>query len=159
MGKRFVLEQIQIIPKPRSEVFAFFSDARNLERLTPDFLGFQIITPEPVEMKAGAIIEYSLRLYGVPLHWTTRIDTFEPETRFVDIQLQGPYKFWRHLHEFEDVEEGTRIRDAVDYEVPLGVLGTAAHVLFVRASLERIFCYRRKAVTEVFGLAQEWNTG
>jgi len=120
MGRRFKLEQIQIIPKPRSEVFAFFADARNLERLTPDFLGFQILIPGPIEMKAGAIIDYSLRLYGVSLNWRTRIEAFEPESRFVDTQLKGLYRHWYHLHEFEEVEQGTRMRDVVDYELPFG---------------------------------------
>ncbi|RME80825.1 MAG: CDP-paratose 2-epimerase [Caldilineae bacterium] len=151
MGRRFKLEQIQIIPKPRSEVFAFFADARNLERLTPDFLGFQILTPGPIEMKAGASIDYSIRLYGVSLKWRTRIEAFEPESRFVDTQIKGPYRYWHHLHEFEEVERGTRMRDIVDYELPLGPLGTVARALFVRKSLERIFGYRRQAVIEIFG--------
>jgi len=153
MGRRFKLEQIQIIPKPRSEVFAFFADARNLERLTPDFLGFQILTPGPIEMKTDAIIDYSLRLYGVSLNWRTRIEAFEPESRFVDTQLKGPYRHWYHLHEFEEVEQGTRMRDVVDYELPFGPLGTVARALLVRRSLERIFGYRRRAVTEIFGEA------
>ena len=153
MNRRFQLEQIQTIPKPRPEVFAFFADASNLERLTPDFLGFRILTPEPIEMKAGVIIDYSLRLYGVSLKWKTRIETFEPEVRFVDTQLKGPYRYWQHLHEFEEVEEGTRMRDVVNYELPLGPLGTMARVLFVRRSLERIFGYRRRAVSEIFGEA------
>ena len=150
MARRFKLEQIQIVPKPRSEVFAFFADARNLERLTPDFLGFQILTPDPIEMKAGAIIDYSLRLYGVFLKWKTRIEAFAPESRFVDTQLKGPYRYWHHLHEFEEVEQGTRMRDVVDYELPFGPLGTVARALFVRRSLERIFGYRRLAVTDIF---------
>ena len=153
MGRRFKLEQIQIIPRPRSEVFAFFADARNLERLTPDFLGFQIITPGPIEMKPGAIIDYSLRLYGVSLKWKTRIDAFEPESRFVDNQLKGPYRYWHHLHEFEEIEQGTRMRDVVNYELPFGPLGTVVRALFVRRSLERVFGYRHRAVTEIFGEA------
>ncbi len=151
MGRRFQLEQIQIVPKPRSEVFSFFADARNLERLTPDFLGFQILTPGPIDMKAGAIIDYSLRLYGVSVKWRTRIEAFEPELRFVDTQLKGPYRYWHHLHEFEEVEQGTRMRDVVDYELPFGPLGTMARALFVRRSLESIFGYRRQALTEILG--------
>ena len=153
MGRRFKLEQIQTIPKPRSEVFAFFADARNLERLTPDFLGFQILTPGPIEMKPGAIIDYSLRLYGVSLKWKTRIEAFEPESRFVDTQLKGPYRYWHHTHEFEEVAHGTRMRDIVNYELPLGPLGIVARALFVGRSLGRIFGYRRRAVTEIFGEA------
>ena len=155
MARRWQLEQIQLIPKPRSDVFAFFADARNLERLTPDNLGFNILTPVPIEMKTGTLIEYSLRLYGLTLRWRTLIEMFEPESRFIDTQLEGPYRYWRHVHEFEEVEQGTRMRDAVDYELPFGPLGTVARAVFVRRSLERIFGYRRQAVTEIFGSAQE----
>jgi ligand-binding SRPBCC domain-containing protein len=153
MGRRFKLEQIQLMAKPRSGVFAFFADAHNLERLTPDFLGFRILTPGPIEMKAGAIIDYSLRLYGVSLKWRTRIEAFEPDIRFVDTQIKGPYRYWHHLHEFEEVEQGTRMRDVVNYELPFGPLGAVARALFVRRSLKRIFAYRRQAVTEIFGAA------
>ncbi len=153
MARRWQLEQTQIIPRPRGEVFAFFADAHNLERLTPDFLGFEILTPRPIEMKPGALIDYSLRLYGLPVNWKTRIEVFEPETRFVDTQLEGPYRYWRHLHEFEDVEQGTRMRDVVNYEIPFGLLGTVARALFVRGTLERIFGYRRQAITGIFGAA------
>lgn len=151
MARRFRLEQKQIIPRPRSVLFAFFADAQNLERITPDFLGFRILTPAPIEMKPGAIIDYSLRLYGFSLKWKTRIEVFEPERRFVDRQLQGPYRTWHHLHEFEEVEQGTLMRDVVDYELPLGPLGVAARALFVRGSLTRIFAYRRQAIAEIFG--------
>ena len=151
MARRWRFEQTQIIPKPRPEAFAFFADPSNLERLTPDFLGFKILTPGPIEMKAGTIIDYSLRVYGVSLRWKTRIEAFEPETHFIDTQLKGPYRYWHHLHEFEEVEGGTRMRDVVGYELPLGPLGTVARTLFVRGSLERIFSYRRQAVTEIFG--------
>lgn len=149
--QRWKLEQIHVVPKPRSEVFAFFADAHNLERLTPRFLGFQILTPDPIEMKTGTIIDYSLRLLGVSLHWKTLIELFDPDRSFVDVQLKGPYRYWRHLHEFVEVDEGTRVRDVVDYELPLGILGTAARALFVRDMLERIFDYRQKAITEIFG--------
>ena len=155
MALRWQLEQIQLIPKPRSDVFAFFADARNLERLTPDNLGFNILTPVPIEMKTGTLIEYSLRLYGLTLRWRTLIEMFEPESRFIDTQLEGPYRYWRHVHEFEEVEQGTRMRDAVDYELPFGPLGTVARAVFVRRSLERIFGYRRQAVTEILGSVQE----
>jgi ligand-binding SRPBCC domain-containing protein len=151
MVRRWQLEQIQIIPRPRSEVFAFFADAQNLERITPPFLGFKILASGPIPMKKGTLIDYSLRLYWVPLRWKTSIELFEPESRFVDTQLKGPYRDWRHLHEFEEVEQGTRMRDVVDYELPYGPLGTVARALFVRGALERIFGYRRQAITDIFG--------
>jgi ligand-binding SRPBCC domain-containing protein len=151
MAHRWQLEQVQVVPKPRAEVFAFFADPHNLQRLTPGFLGFRILTPPPIEMREGAIIDYSLRLHGLPVRWRTRIDCFEPEERFVDTQIKGPYRYWRHLHEFEEVPEGTLLRDRVDYELPLGPLGAVARQLFVRRSLERIFSYRREVIGELMG--------
>ena len=149
--RRWTLERTQVIPRRRSEVFAFFADAHNLERITPDSLGFRILTPDPIEMRAGTLIDYSLRLHGVPLRWRTRIDEFEPEERFVDTQLRGPYRLWHHRHEFEETADGTRMRDLVNYELPFGPLGTIARALFVRRSLERIFDYRAQAIAEIFG--------
>lgn len=151
MSRRWKLEQIQFIPKPRSEVFGFFADAFNLERITPGFLRFKVVTPGPIQMKPGAIIDYSLRLYGLPLGWKTRIELYEPETRFIDVQLKGPYKYWHHLHQFEEVKGGTRMLDLVHYEVPLGPLGTLARGLLVRRSLERIFSFRRQAIEQIMG--------
>lgn len=148
---RFQLDRIQIIPRPRSEVFQFFSQASNLEKLTPAFLKFQILTPEPIEMKPGTLIDYRLRLYGLPVRWRTRIERFEPEKSFVDKQLWGPYRYWQHLHEFKDVPGGTEMSDCVQYELPLGFLGRVARALFVRRSLKRIFDFRTKAVKEILG--------
>jgi ligand-binding SRPBCC domain-containing protein len=147
----YVLERVQRIPRPRSEVFAFFADARNLERITPGFLHFRILTPLPIEMKAGALIDYRLRLYGVPFSWRTRIETFEPESSFSDMQLSGPYASWHHVHEFTDMAGGTEMRDSVRYELPFGPMGALARSLFVRGSLERIFAHRRRVIDEVFG--------
>jgi hypothetical protein len=152
MARRWKLEQVQVVPRPRSEVFAFFSDPQNLERITPAFLRFRTLTPPPIEMREGAIMDFRLRLYGVGLRWQTRIERFEPEERFVDTQVKGPYRYWHHLHEFEDLGDRTRVRDTVHYELPLGPLGSLARALFVRRSLERIFNYRRQAVVEIFGL-------
>ncbi|HKI83938.1 MAG TPA: SRPBCC family protein [Candidatus Krumholzibacteria bacterium] len=151
MARRYRFEQTQIIPRPRAEVFAFFSEAQNLERLTPSFLGFEILTPGTIEMKPRTIIDYKLRLYGFSVKWKTRIEVFEPESHFVDTQLKGPYRYWHHLHEFEEVEEGTRMRDLVHYELPFGALGVLAHTFFVQHSLRRIFGFRRQVVDEIFG--------
>ncbi|MET0411338.1 MAG: SRPBCC family protein [Polyangiaceae bacterium] len=145
-----LLERVQRIPRPRSQVFAFFADAGNLERITPGFLNFRILTPQPIEMKAGALIDYQLSLYGVPLSWRTRIETFDPEDSFSDVQLSGPYRSWHHRHEFKDDAGGTEMRDVVRYELPLGPLGSLARVLFVRRSLERIFDHRRQVIADVF---------
>jgi ligand-binding SRPBCC domain-containing protein len=151
MTRRYRFEQTQIVPRPRAEVFAFFSEAANLERLTPSFLGFEILTPGIIEMKPGTIIDYKLRLYGMSVKWKTRIEVFEPESRFVDLQLKGPYRYWHHLHEFEEVEQGTRMRDLVHYELPFGPLGVLARSLFVQQSLTKIFGFRRQVIDEIFG--------
>jgi ligand-binding SRPBCC domain-containing protein len=146
MGFRYRLERSQWVPRPRAEVFAFFSEAENLERITPAFLRFRILTPRPIRIAPGALIDYRLRLHGVPLRWRTRIETFEPGVAFTDVQLSGPYKRWHHRHEFADEAGGTRMRDIVDYELPFGPLGALAHALFVRRSVERIFDYRQQVV-------------
>jgi ligand-binding SRPBCC domain-containing protein len=101
-------------------------------------------------MAPGTLIDYELRLYGVPLRWRTRIESFEPASGFSDVQLKGPYRRWLHRHEFRAAPGGTEMRDVVDYELPLGPLGRLAHALFVRRSLERIFHHRREAIAEAF---------
>jgi ligand-binding SRPBCC domain-containing protein len=147
------LEREQFVPRPASEVFEFFSKAENLERITPPWLGFEIKTPLPIEMKEGALIDYRIKLLGVPMKWRTRIDVWEPGVRFVDRQLSGPYSLWRHLHEFEEVPGGTRMRDVVDYDLPLGPLGTIAHVAFVKRQLTTIFDFRVATIEGLFGRA------
>ncbi|MHC4225237.1 MAG: SRPBCC family protein [Planctomycetota bacterium] len=141
----------QFLPRPREEVFPFFTDIRHLGDLTPDFLHFRILTPLPLELKAGACIDYRLRLFGIPFHWTTRIETFEPGVRFSDSQVRGPYRSWLHTHEFRDLDGGTLMRDRVDYELPLGPLGGLAHKLWVRRSVERIFDHRQEVLERKFG--------
>lgn len=141
----------QVVPRPRPEVFSFFADAGNLERITPEFLHFRIVTPEPIPMRPGTLIDYRLSLFGVPFSWRTVIESFEPISRFVDRQLEGPYALWHHLHEFEDVPGGTLVRDVVHYRAPFGALGTVARTLFVRRTLDRIFDYRRARITELLG--------
>ncbi len=152
MTRDAILEREQIIGRPRSEVFAFFADAGNLERITPSFLGFEILTPLPIAMKTGAIIEYRIRLFGVPMRWRTRIDSWTPESSFVDVQERGPYALWQHTHAFDDLGDGrTRMTDRVVYRAPLGVLGRIARRLFVTRMLDRIFDHRRKVIEEIFG--------
>jgi ligand-binding SRPBCC domain-containing protein len=147
----FRLERTQRVPRPRPEVFAFFADARNLERITPAFLRFRIETPGPIEMRPGTVIDYRLRLYGIPLSWRARIESFEPERSFADVQSVGPYRSWRHRHDFVEVPGGTEVRDVVEYEMPLGPLGRLAHRIVVARSLERIFDFRRLAVAGILG--------
>ena len=132
-------------------MFAFFSEARNLESLTPAWLRFEVLTPEPIEMRAGTSIAYRLRLHGLPIRWTSRIEASVPERRFVDRQVRGPYQLWHHLHEFEPHPEGTVVRDDVRYSLALGPLGRLAHNMFVRRDLEQVFDFRRTAVAELLG--------
>jgi ligand-binding SRPBCC domain-containing protein len=141
-----VLERAQVLPADRDEVFAFFGDAFNLEAITPPWLGFRVLTPGPIEMGPGTLIEYRLKLHRLRVDWLTRVEIWEPGRRFVDTQLRGPYRLWRHTHFFEDHRGGTRVRDCVSYELPLGPLGELARMLFVRRDLERIFDYRHTAV-------------
>jgi ligand-binding SRPBCC domain-containing protein len=153
LSPTYRLEQEQFIPSPRTEVFSFFSNAFNLELLTPSFLNFKILTPAPIDMHPDALIDYKLSLFGVGFKWRTRIQSHTPEVAFVDTQERGPYALWHHTHTFEEVEGGTLMRDVVRYRLPLGLFGRVAHGLFVGRCLRRIFDFRRDAVRSVFGTA------
>ncbi len=142
-----------VIPKPRPEVFDFFSRASNLERITPPFLRFRIKTPEPIEMRRGALIDYNLRIHGVPALWRTLIAEWEPPYQFVDMQLKGPYKLWHHTHTFSEENGGTRMVDEVRYEVPLGPLGDIVHRFFVRKDVENIFRFRNSQIASLLEVA------
>jgi ligand-binding SRPBCC domain-containing protein len=147
--KVHVLERRQRLPLPAARAFAFYADALNLEAITPPWLGFRVATPGPIAMGAGTLIDYRLRLHGVPIRWRTRIVAWEPPRRFVDVQLRGPYALWEHTHTFEPAgDDAVVIADRVRYALPLGVLGRLAHSVFVRRDLERIFDYRHQAVAE-----------
>ncbi len=122
------------------ETFAFFSDAGNLERLTPPWLNFRILTPRPIAMGVGTLIDYRIVLYGVPIPWRTRIDIWEPGVRFVDRQLSGPYLWWHHEHRFDAIEGGTRVTDHVEYLPRMRWVSSG----FVRRDVERIFAYRQE---------------
>jgi ligand-binding SRPBCC domain-containing protein len=145
------LERTQVVPRPVEEVFPFFADAANLGELTPPFLGFTILTPSPIDMKPGTLIDYRIKLHGIPMKWRTRIEELVPNERFVDVQLKGPYKTWRHLHTFRAVPGGTELGDVVDYELPLGPLGGLAHAVMVRRQLATIFDYRATVMRARFG--------
>jgi ligand-binding SRPBCC domain-containing protein len=133
------------LPLPREAVFAFFADATNLERITPPELRFRILTSHPIAMQAGTLIDYRLRLFAVPLSWQARIMDWKPPAGFVDEQVRGPYRIWRHTHRFYDAEEGTVIEDTVHYRLPFGPLGDLFHPL-VCLQLRRIFRFRKLAV-------------
>lgn len=138
--------------RPLTEVFEFFSRAANLERITPPWLRFALLTPAGVEMRAGVNIEYRLRLHGISLDWTSLIERWERDVRFVDLQIRGPYRLWRHEHRFTGVDGGgaTRVQDRVEYLLPFGQLGALALPL-VRYDLHRIFDYRQAAVARLLG--------
>jgi ligand-binding SRPBCC domain-containing protein len=148
-----LLERSQRIELPADRAFDFYGDALNLEPLTPPWLHFEVTTPMPIAMGEGTILDYTLKLHGVPVRWQSRIEIWEPPRRFVDIQARGPYSLWEHTHLFEpDGDDATIIRDRVRYAIPLGPLGAIAHRLFVRRDLRRIFDYRRDSVTERLAL-------
>lgn len=135
------------LPAPRSEVFSFFADAANLDSITPPWLHFHIVTPPPIEMKSGALIDYRLRVHGLPIRWRTLISSWEPDVRFVDEQLRGPYRAWIHEHTFADRDGGTLVRDHIRYSVPFGIL---VHRWLVRPDVEKIFAYRTAALQQRF---------
>jgi ligand-binding SRPBCC domain-containing protein len=146
------LEREQTVPRQLGDVFEFFSAARNLELITPPWLGFEVLSAEPEPMRQGTLISYRLKLHGVPLRWQSRIEEWQPGRLFVDAQVRGPYRLWRHRHEFEEVGVGsTLVRDRVDYALPLGPLGSVAHAAFVARDLQRIFDFRREAVERELG--------
>ena len=133
---------------PPEELFPFFADAANLDAITPKWLHFRIVTPQPVEMREGALIDYKLRVHGLPLRWRTLIREWNPPHHFVDEQLRGPYRQWIHRHTFEPQNGGTLARDIVHYAVPFDFI---AHPLVVRRDIEKIFAYRQEALRKRFG--------
>jgi ligand-binding SRPBCC domain-containing protein len=181
-GEPVVLEHTQVVPRPRAEVFAFFSDPANLARITPPRLGFRLVghdpagatgthedrvegdegrrsdghrSPESIVMAAGLRLHYRVRPLGVPQRWTSLISVWQPPDRFVDEQLRGPYRRWHHLHEFEEVTGGTRIHDRVEYEMPFGIIGRLARRLFVSRELDSIFDYRTRVIEQLFGTMED----
>ena len=146
-----ILKREMTIDLPRGEVFEFFSNASNLERITPDDLNFQITTPQPIEMREGALIEYRLKLSGIPMNWKTLISKWDPPYEFVDEQLSGPYKQWIHRHTFRELGPGrTSIEDEVRYRLPFEPFSDIASFI-VEWQLRGIFDYREKVVAEHFG--------
>ena len=136
------------LPRPRDEVFQFFAEARNLETITPPWLKFEVLTPAPIAMRTGALIDYRIRVHGFPIRWRTEITEWQPPHRFVDVQLRGPYTLWHHTHTFEERDAGTLCLDHVRYR-PRG--GALIDWLFVRRDVERIFQYRQQRMQELLG--------
>ena len=146
----YTLRREQLVPRPLEEVFGFFSDARNLQKITPPWLNFQILTAEPIDIQPGTLLDYRLKWHGLGIRWRTRIVTWNPPHAFTDEQIRGPYHLWHHTHTFTAEAGGTRMVDVVNYQLPLGILGAIAHRLAVRRDLECVFDYRRQAIACLF---------
>jgi ligand-binding SRPBCC domain-containing protein len=140
------------LPKPVADLFPFFADAQNLETLTPPWVQFKILTPLPIRMHPGALIDYRLRIHGIPVRWQTEITAWEPPFRFVDEQKRGPYRVWIHEHRFVERDGGTLMTDQIRYAVYGGGL---IEKLFVRRDVEKIFDYRNQKMEELFGDSQQ----
>jgi ligand-binding SRPBCC domain-containing protein len=143
----FTLERRQWFDRPLPEVFAFFAEARNLEAITPSWLHFELLPPEPEEIRQGSLIDYRLRWRGMPIRWRTEISEWQPPRRFVDRQLRGPYRLWVHEHRFSSESGGTSVHDRVRYAVPGGLL---VQRLVVGGDVEAIFDYRARRLDEIF---------
>ncbi|MBM4003037.1 MAG: SRPBCC family protein [Planctomycetes bacterium] len=145
--KGFRLRTELLVAEPQATVFDFFADAFQLETITPPWLNFSVQTARPIEMRSGTLIDYRLRLRGLPIRWRSRISSWEPPFRFVDEQLRGPYRYWHHLHTFKSTPAGTWVRDEVHYAMLFGFI---VHPLLVRRDLQRIFEFRRQVMSRVF---------
>lgn len=146
----YVLECELVTPASIHETFAVFADPYNLAKITPPWLGFQILTPD-LTMRRGVEIQYLFRWLGVPMKWTTDITEYEPPVVFVDEARRSPYSFWRHRHTFRETAEGTVVGDRVEYDLPFGAVGRLAHGLLVAPQLRRIFEYRQQAIASLLG--------
>ena len=135
------------LPRPIAEIFPFFANPANLETLTPPWLKFQILTPRPLEISVGTLIDYRLRVRGFPMRWQSEITAWEPPFCFIDEQRRGPYRLWQHDHRFIEKDCGTAIIDTVRYAVPFDFL---THRLLVRPDLERIFDFRAQKLRKLF---------
>jgi hypothetical protein len=146
----YTLKREQHFERPLREVFSFFSKPENLVLITPKKLAFNILTPTPISMRDGALVDYTINLRGLRVRWTTIIAHYDPPHSFVDVQLRGPYAYWHHTHSFTEVKGGTLMTDEVRYALPFGPIGAIAHDLWVRRELMKIFEYRRRVLAERF---------
>ena len=149
--KLYTLKREQKISKNIEDVFQFFSKPENLSIITPSKMKFKILTPSPIEMKEGALIDYTVNIFGFPIRWRTLITDYKPSHMFVDQQLKGPYSMWHHTHLFERLnDEETLIKDIVIYAVPFGIIGKLTHSLYIKTDLDAIFDYRSQKIREIF---------
>tara|TARA_Y100000590_G_scaffold287194_1_gene323311 strand:+ start:260 stop:754 length:495 start_codon:yes stop_codon:yes gene_type:complete len=147
--KTFELVKTQIINSSIESVFDFFSKPENLKTITPAKLSFNIITPTPILMGKGTVIDYTIRLFKIPIHWRTLITKYDPPHEFIDEQIKGPYNFWHHTHKFKQVDGGVEISDKVIYSIPMGIIGRFLHFLWIKRDLEKIFSYRKKIIEDL----------
>jgi len=136
----------QWVPQSIKKTFSFFKEAKNLEKLTPDFLKFKILSQSTQEINDETIITYRLSIHGIPFKWKSKISDWNPDSKFSDIQLKGPYRYWHHTHSFEEKNGGTLIKDHVLYKIPFGFLGDLVAASFIKKDLETIFSYRNKRI-------------
>jgi len=140
-----------IVPAELDRTWDFFSRAENLSRITPPWMHFRILTPGPMELQKDSLIDYSIKLHGLPMRWRTRIIDWTPPHQFIDLQLRGPYTLWHHQHTFTQHEEGTACTDRVIYKLPGGPLGPVVHAAKIRGMLKEIFRYRREIIRTELG--------
>ncbi|MDH4069685.1 MAG: SRPBCC family protein [Ignavibacteria bacterium] len=147
--KTYTLHRTQFLPYPLDEVFPFFESPENLGSITPRWLKFRFITPLPIDMREGAVIEYTISWLGIPIRWKTLISSYNPPHSFSDTQLEGPYARWEHTHSFREVDGGTEMTDTVHYALPFGVLGRFAHACAIRRQVEAIFEHRATVLSDL----------
>ena len=148
--KVYTLKKTQKISKGIETVFDFFSKPENLSKITPEKMGFQIYTPSPIDMQEGTLIDYTIKIMGLPIRWTTLITKYGPPKIFIDQQIKGPYSMWHHKHTFKEINKSeTIINDTVTYSLPFGFIGKIAHSIYVKNELNYIFSYREKKISQL----------
>lgn len=153
--KLYTLKRQQFIERPLREVFRFFEQPANLGKITPRSVGFHMLTPTPITMQSGTVLDYTIRVMGLPVRWTTLITEYDPPHRFCDVAIRGPYSFWHHTHTFAETDGGTMMTDEVRYALPFGILGRIVRKLWVKRQLNHIFDFRARQVAQLLGAAAE----
>ena len=149
--KLYTFKKEQKISKSIIDVFDFFSKPENLSVITPNKMDFRILTPSPIEMKEGTLIDYTVKIMSFPIRWRTLITKYDPPNTFIDQQLKGPYSMWHHTHLFEKINDNeTLIKDIILYAVPFSFIGSITHSLYIKRDLENIFDYRSKEIKRIF---------
>ena len=149
--KLYTFKKEQKISKSIIDVFDFFSKPENLSVITPNKMDFKILTPSPIEMKEGTLIDYTVKIMSFPIRWRTLITKYDPPNMFIDQQLKGPYSMWHHVHLFEKINDNeTLIKDIIVYAVPFSFIGSITHSLYIKRDLENIFDYRSQKIKRIF---------